>query len=245
VVDVPRAAATLVDRFATAAVPDIVDMVGAIYCISPAIRPLYSPMKRICGSALTVKAWPGDNLAIHGALGMASEGDVLVVDWRGYVAGCGAGARTLAEPQTRGLRGVVIDGAWRDVVELQDMEFPVYARSLSPFSPPKARPGEINVPVACGGVVVEPGDIIVADEEGIVVVPLRWAPLVADALAKPESTRTPEQQRQRAASRAEFFRWHFEANGGVTDRSRDAGSHESGVHARRRNEDMSTEHLKP
>jgi regulator of RNase E activity RraA len=179
---VPRVAEELIERFRAAYIPDLSDAVGHLYTMHPAIRPLYSPMARLVGQALTVKAPPGDNLTVHGALCMVEPGDVLVVDWRGYVDACATGASSLAVPITRGLRGVVVDGAWRDVGELRAVGFPICARSVSAFSPPKDRPGEINTVVSCGGAVVAPGDIVVGDEEGVVVVPRAWAQAVADSL---------------------------------------------------------------
>src|SRR4051812_30467285 len=156
--NVPRLPEALVERFRSAYVPDVSDAVGRLYTMDAAIRPLYRPMPRLIGQALTVKALPGDNLTIHGALNMAQAGDVLVVDWRGYTEGCGTGAGSMMPPISRGLAGVVVDGGWRDIAELQAIDFPIFGRSVSPFSPPKNRPGEINVAVSCGGVVVEAGD---------------------------------------------------------------------------------------
>lgn len=172
----------LVARFRDAYLPDLSDAVGHCYTMTPAIRPLYTPTPRLLGEALTVKAPPGDNLTVHGALSMVQPGDVLVIDWRGYTEGCATGASSLVVPIKRGLRGAVVDGAWRDVGELRAIGFPIFARCASAFSPPKDRPGEINVPVACGGVVVAPGDLVVADEEGVVVVPRQWVERVADSL---------------------------------------------------------------
>jgi 4-hydroxy-4-methyl-2-oxoglutarate aldolase len=179
---VPRVAPDVVDRFRTAYVPDVSDAVGALYTMDSAIRPLYTPMRRLVGQALTAKVPPGDNLTVHGALGIVQPGDILVVDWRGFTEGCGTGAGSLSVPIRRGLGGVVVDGGWRDIAELRALGFPIFGRSISPFSPPKDRPGEINVPVSCGGVVVHPGDIIVGDEEGLVVVPRDWAGRVAASL---------------------------------------------------------------
>lgn len=161
---------------------DVSDAVGRLYTMDARIRPLYSPIRRIAGVALTVKAVPGDNLAIHGALGMVQPHDVLVVDWLGYAEGCGSGARALAGPRQRGLAGVVVDGAWRDVSELQQQDFPVFGRHEALFSPAKREPGEINVDVSCGGVVVAPGDVVVADATGAVVVPRRHLVDVVEAL---------------------------------------------------------------
>lgn len=154
-------------------VADVSDAVGRLYTMAPRIRPLYEPIPPTVGVALTVKAVPGDNLAVHGALGMVGEQDVLVVDWLGYTEGCGSGALSLIGPFHRGLRGVVIDGGWRDVAELQSRGFAVFGRGEATFSPAKNEPGEINVPVCCGGVIVEPGDVVVADSAGVAVIPRR------------------------------------------------------------------------
>lgn len=172
----------LLQRFAKVWLPDLSDAVGQLYTMDPAIRPFYSPIPRLIGQALTVKAPAGDNLAIHGALTMCRPGDVLVVDWRGFTDACATGASSLVAPRKRGLRGAIVDGAWRDIGELRSMQFPVFARCASAFSPPKDRWGEVNVPVSCGGVVVGPGDIIVGDEEGVVVIPLKWAEGVIDSV---------------------------------------------------------------
>jgi 4-hydroxy-4-methyl-2-oxoglutarate aldolase len=180
--NIPRLDPALLDRFAAAYTPDVSDAVGELYTMSADLGPLYRPAPRLIGQALTVKAPPGDNLTVHGALGLVQPGDVLVVDWRGYTGGCGTGAGSLVVPYTRGLAGVVVDGGWRDVGEVRDLGLPLYGRAISVFSPPKQRPGEINIPICCGGVVVQAGDLIVADEEGIVVVPREHCPAVAASL---------------------------------------------------------------
>lgn len=168
--------------FAQASVTDVSDKVGRLYTMDAGMRPLYAPMRRIVGAALTVKLPPGDNWALHGALRLAGDGHVLVVDWQGYRDGCGSGVLSLAAAIRRGLAGVVVDGAWRDVEDLRALDFPVVGRGIAPFSPSKAEFGEINVPVSCGGVIVEAGDVVVADAEGCAVVPRAHAALVAGVL---------------------------------------------------------------
>ncbi len=167
----PRADPGQLELLRHVPVADVSDAVGRLYTMAPSIRPLYEPIRPTVGVALTVKAVPGDNLAIHGALGMVREQDVLVVDWLGYTQGCGSGAASLVGPFERGLRGVVVDGGWRDVADLQAHGFAVFGRGEATFSPAKNDPGEINVPVCCGGVVVEPGDIVVAGSAGVAVIP--------------------------------------------------------------------------
>jgi 4-hydroxy-4-methyl-2-oxoglutarate aldolase len=172
----------LVERFRTVPVPDVSDAVGALYTMASRIRPLYAMMPRVLGAAITVKAVPGDNWAIHAGLSRCQAGDVLVVDWRGFAEACGSGALTTALAMRHGLAGIVIDGAWRDVADLRRLRFPIMATGASPHSAGGRRLGEIDVPVSCGGVVVSPGDLIVGDEEGVAVVPRAHIERVAAAL---------------------------------------------------------------
>lgn len=180
----PRVAPELLAHFRKCSACDVTDAVGRLYSMDSGIRPLYTPMPAAVGIALTVKAVPGDNLAIHAALGMVEPDDFLVVDWRGHTEACGTGVLSLVDPIRRGLAGVVCDGGWRDVPDIADLGLPILGRGISPFSPGKAHLGEINVPVSCGGVVVEPGDVVVADEGGVAVVPLRHVDEVAAAVAE-------------------------------------------------------------
>ena len=177
-----RASDELLAHFRQCSACDVTDAVGRLYSMDTGIRPLYTPMTRTAGIALTVKAVPGDNLAIHTALGLVQPNDILVIDWHGHTESCGSGVLSLIDPIRHGLNGVIVDGAWRDVDDIQALGFPLFGRGIAPFSPLKDNLGEINVPVACGGVVVEPGDIIVADEGGVAVVPLRHAERVAAAV---------------------------------------------------------------
>jgi 4-hydroxy-4-methyl-2-oxoglutarate aldolase len=216
VTGVPRLDPVWFERFGRYSACDVADVVGPLYVCDPRIVPLYRPVARVTGQALTVKAWPGDNLAVHGALDLATDGDVLVVDWRGHTASCGAGAQVLAEPARRGMRGVVIDGAWRDGEDLQAAGLPVFARCRSPFSPAKHRPGEINVPVACGGVVVHPGDLVLADGEGVAVVPVAhlervWERLSATADPLPAGSPASVES---ARDRGRYYRARLAAAGG-------------------------------
>jgi 4-hydroxy-4-methyl-2-oxoglutarate aldolase len=213
----------LVERFKKASVGDLSDKVGQLYTMDSGIRPLYQPMPRLVGVALTVKLPPGDNLMVQLAMQMAQAGDVLVVDWRGYTGACGTGASSMTPAIERGLAGVIVDGAWRDLEELQALNLPVFGRAINPYSPPKARPGEINVPVCCGGVIVQPGDIVVCDSEGCVVVPRAHAQLVADAVPEYHfNTSLDEWRAARAGGRfaqmQQGYQEVFVAHGGtVTD----------------------------
>lgn len=134
------------------------------------IGPVYRGAE-MAGTALTVKATPGDNLAIHRAITMAEPGDVLVVDGGGYTGAAYVGELMCASCRAHGLAGVVIDGAVRDRAEVEAMGFPLYARGFNPEGPLKGAPGSINVPVSPGGVTVTPGDIVVGDDDGVSVAP--------------------------------------------------------------------------
>ena len=213
----------LLERFRVSAVTDISDAVGRLYTMNGGIRPLYTPMQRMVGTALTVKAVAGDNWAIHGALLRVRENDVLVVDWQGYHDGCGSGALTLIEPIQRGLAGVVVDGGWRDIPELQALGLPIFGRGASPFSPAKHDLGEINVPVCCGGVIVEPGDVVVGDAEGVAIVPRRHAEEVAAQLPRYELRQSIEEfpladLARGFEERTRRFQEHFDRSGGVTQK---------------------------
>lgn len=221
VLNVPRPPTQLVERYQRFAVPDLSDAVGELYTMDSGIRPLYQPMKRLIGVALTVKMPPGDNAAVHRALLMVQPGDVLVVDARGYTECCGTGAGSLTPPITRGLQGVIVDGAWRDVGELQALDFPIYGKGISAISPRKGSPGEINVPVCCGGVIVHPGDIVVCDEEGGVAIPRAQAAELAEGLKEYVFRASLEEwdvegiARRKQEANRNYFEEVFKARGGI------------------------------
>ena len=189
---VPRIDPAVLAAYLGKYLPDLSDAVGALYTMDPAIRPLHTAMPRVIGQALTVKTPPGDNLTVHAALRMVQDGDVLVIDSRGHTGACGSGAGSLVVPQRNGLRGIITDGSWRDVAELGNLGLGVYGRTVSPFSPAKRVLGEINVPVTCGGVIVMPGDLVVADAEGAVVIPQAAAQALAELVPDYRPRRSDE-----------------------------------------------------
>jgi regulator of RNase E activity RraA len=149
----------------------------------------------LCGLAVTVNARPGDNLMVHKALQLADTGDVVVVATGGNTTSAVFGELMCHTAVAAGLGGLVVDGAVRDVPGITRLGLPVFSRSVSPGSCDKDGPGEINVPVACGGVVVMPGDIVVADDDGVAVVPQADAEAVlrgVTELAERERKRTEE-----------------------------------------------------
>ena len=152
----------------SAVVSDVMD--GARSAMDAGIDPLYGEAA-VAGTALTVAAVPGDNLAIHKAITVAEPGDVLVVDGDGHTGTAYLGELMCASCRANGVAGVVVDGAVRDRSEIAEMGYPVYARAVNPRGPFKHDPGSVNVTVSCGGVAVDPGDVVVGDGDGVAVVP--------------------------------------------------------------------------
>lgn len=173
----------LVQGFAGIPVANIADEMGRMFCLDADIRPLNATP--LLGTAFTVRARPGCNLMLHRALDMAQPGDVIVVEDQADLTQALTGENMMMWAQRRGLAGVIIDGAVRDKDSIGALAFPVYARGINPRGPHKSGPGEINVPVSCGGVVVHPGDIVVGDGDGVVVIAPRDAVgVLAKARAK-------------------------------------------------------------
>jgi 4-hydroxy-4-methyl-2-oxoglutarate aldolase len=142
---------------------------GRTGALDPELKPL-NPVVRLAGPALTVAAAPGDNLIVHFALSRVQPGDVLIVDAKGYTgAGAWGDILTLAAQQ-RGVAGLVIDGAVRDADAIIEMGFPVFSRGLCIRAAGKNRSGEVGTAISCGGVRIEPGDILVGDRDGLVAV---------------------------------------------------------------------------
>jgi regulator of RNase E activity RraA len=148
------------------------------------IRPAYSPMKKILGTAFTVKVPPGDNMMVKKALHLAKPGDVIVVDSRGHTDWCLGGGGMIVMAKQRGIAGAVLDGCYRDIEQIQNIDFPMFLKGVHPSTGPKRGPGELNVPICCGGVIVHPGDIVYGDREGVVVVPKQYAQMIVDKVSK-------------------------------------------------------------
>lgn len=165
---IDRPARALVEGFAGIPVANIADNMNRMSCLDAKIRPMNGAP--LLGTAFTVKSRPGDNLLLHKAIDLAAPGDVIVVDAQGDTVNSVMGELMVLWARRRGVAGFVVDGAIRDAGTLRSMDIPVYAAGITPKGPYKDGPGEINVPVSCGGVVVNPGDIIVGDEDGVVVI---------------------------------------------------------------------------
>lgn len=174
-----RPAKELVEQYRHVVTPHISDNLNRMHGVAAGLTP-YHKEGKLVGTALTVKTRPGDNLMVHKAIDMAEAGDVIVVDAGGDMTNAIVGEIMLRIAQKKGVNGFVIDGAIRDTEAFKQDVFPVYARGVTHRGPYKDGPGEINVPVSVGGMVVHPGDIIVGDEDGLAVVP---ADLAEEVLA--------------------------------------------------------------
>ncbi|NEQ45020.1 MAG: RraA family protein [Leptolyngbya sp. SIOISBB] len=146
------------------------DVLGRSQVMNLGIREMWPGMPRLAGPAFTVQCPPGDNLMLHAAIYRAVPGDVIVVQ-AGDVDYALSGGNVCAISQQRGIAGFVADGVIRDVAEVREAQFPVFARGVVPVPGKKQALGTLNQPIICGGVSVSPRDIVVADEEGIVVIP--------------------------------------------------------------------------
>lgn len=148
----------------------ISDAMEGLNNLHPAIKPLEEEYK-LAGRALTVKIPVGDNLAVLKAIRAAKPGDILVVDAKGDHYRAIAGDFVIGMAQTLGVGGLVVDGVIRDIVGIKVLNFPVFSRGTTVAASGKAGIGEINVPISCGGTAVNPGDIIIGDADGVVVIP--------------------------------------------------------------------------
>jgi len=165
----PRLDTALVDRFRGLASPNLADAMGRFNFMDPAMQSRTG--LTLCGLAVTVNARPADNLMIHKALQVAAPGDIVVVNTCGNTTSAVFGELMCNTAVAAKLGGIIVDGAIRDVEGLTALGFPAFSRTVCAGGCDKDGPGEINVPISCGGVVVSPGDIIVGDADGIAVVP--------------------------------------------------------------------------
>jgi len=159
----------LIEGFRGIPASNISDCMGRLFCLHSAIKPM-GKARQILGTALTVKGALADNLLFNKAISLAQPGDVIVVNDCGNLNHSVCGDLMYQYAITKGVAGFVVDGCVRDTAFLANSEFPVYARGATPRGPYKNGFGEINVDIACGDQVVHPGDIIVGDEDGIVVI---------------------------------------------------------------------------
>jgi len=163
----------LVERFRGLASPNVADAMGRFNFMDPGIASRSG--LPLCGRAVTVNARPADNLMVHKGLQIAEPGDIVVVATSGNTTSAVFGGLMCEAAAAKGLGGIIVDGAVRDVEDLKRLGFPAFSRTVCAGGCDKDGPGEINVPISCGGAVVAPGDIIVGDVDGVAVVPYAHA----------------------------------------------------------------------
>jgi 4-hydroxy-4-methyl-2-oxoglutarate aldolase len=168
VTKIGRAAPEVIEGLRLAGVATVHEA-GATGLLPPEIRPIQEGI-RIAGSAITVSCGPGDNLMIHAAVEVIEPGDILVVTTASPSSNGMFGELLAVSVAGRGCRGLVIDAGVRDVADLREMGFPVWARVVHAAGTTKSVPGTVNLPVVCGGVAVSPGDVVVADDDGVILV---------------------------------------------------------------------------
>ena len=167
--DFERVPATTVAQASTFQAASLADVAGRRGARNGRIRALHPRMK-MAGTAITVEVRPGDNLMIHAAMSLAQPGDVLVIDGKGDLNAALMGTIMITACRKLGIAGVVIDGAVRDVLEIEEMGYPVFSAGSNPNGPTKLVPGRIGHPVTVGGVTVHAGDFVLGDADGVVVV---------------------------------------------------------------------------
>ncbi len=184
--EISRPPSDVVSAYAEFDSPEVSDFMNRLYTMSSEIQAMTPGSPSVVGPACTVKVFPGDNLMVHKCLDVAQPGDVVVIDSKSSTAALGDLISTKA--RHRGIAGFVVDGLIRDLADIKGLgDFPVFARGVTPIGPLHRGPGEINYPIAAGGIVVEPGDIVVADENGVVVVPQGFSEELLEQLKSKEA----------------------------------------------------------
>lgn len=173
----------IAEQFKDIVTPHISDNMNRIHAAGADLRP-YHKGGKLVGPAITVKTRPGDNLLVHKAIDLARPGEVIVVDAGGDTTNAIVGEIMQRIAKKKDIGGFVINGAIRDSLAFRNDTFPVYAKGVTHRGPYKDGPGEINVPISIGGMIIHPGDLIVGDEDGLVVVPIDEAEEILEKARK-------------------------------------------------------------